>query len=418
MPKITERAILFYKYFWTVLGIAFFLSIFTFCLNRLIDPYGLYESPRYKGLNINKPKLASNVRLAKMIAIKKKKPKAIVLGNSRAEYGIDPNHQGWSTTNVYNLALAGGNMYEAWRYLQYAYAIEPLNELVLMLDFSMFNAAFNRRLNLNNDEFLDGQLTHTIEGNAYSTFAIPTEAYALWSWDTLINSALTLLNNNDPKQEIYLDNGMRERTHNQNRIGEGHRKIFISAEETHFLNAFNKFSFSENGLDNFEIFEKILIFCHQHNIKLHLAISPIHARLLETIAVKNIYNFYEMWKIKLVQINESASKKLGKSPFSLWDFSGYNSMTTEAVPVMDDITAQMNFYWESSHYKAELGDMVLDRIFYFKTGAKKVPNDFGMLLTSDNIETHLSKIRDDRRTWLLKNPEDAAEIRGFSSLEF
>jgi len=43
----------------------------------------------------------------------------------------------------------------------------------------------------------------------------------------------------------------------------------------------------------------------------------------------------------------------------LWDFSGYSSVTTEALPASGS-HAEMEFYWDSSHFKDIVGDFVLD----------------------------------------------------------
>src|SRR4051794_35563137 len=47
----------------------------------------------------------------------------------------------------------------------------------------------------------------------------------------------------------------------------------------------------------------------------------------------------------------------------LIDFSGYNEFTTEPVPSDGDRGAQMQWYWESGHYKSALGDHILATIF-------------------------------------------------------
>ncbi|MFC1932391.1 hypothetical protein ACFLXU_02005 [Chloroflexota bacterium] len=51
----------------------------------------------------------------------------------------------------------------------------------------------------------------------------------------------------------------------------------------------------------------------------------------------------------------------------------------------------MQWYWDSSHYKKELGDLMLDKIFNYHESGRIVPDNFGVLITSDNIERHLEK---------------------------
>lgn len=65
------------------------------------------------------------------------------------------------------------------------------------------------------------------------------------------------------------------------------------------------------------------------------------------------------------------------------DFSVYHPFTAEKVPT--DKNTKMKYYWESSHYKNELGLIVLDRL----VGDSKY-EDFGMELNLDNIDTYLA----------------------------
>jgi hypothetical protein len=64
--------------------------------------------------------------------------------------------------------------------------------------------------------------------------------------------------------------------------------------------------------------------------------------------------------------------------------------TTESVPISGDNTTML-WYWESSHYKKDLGDLVLDRIFDYSDIGRRVSDDFGVRLTSENISSHFAK---------------------------
>ena len=66
------------------------------------------------------------------------------------------------------------------------------------------------------------------------------------------------------------------------------------------------------------------------------------------------------------------------------DFSVYHKLTAEKVPVNSDI--KMRYHWESSHYKNELGHIVLNRLI----GDSKYKN-FGIKLNLQNIDKHLKQ---------------------------
>lgn len=66
-----------------------------------------------------------------------------------------------------------------------------------------------------------------------------------------------------------------------------------------------------------------------NNIELLLFISPVHARQLEVIRLSNLYPTFEQWKRDMVKvIAEDVEQHPDKSPIQLWDFSGYNLLTT------------------------------------------------------------------------------------------
>jgi len=72
-----------------------------------------------------------------------------------------------------------------------------------------------------------------------------------------------------------------------------------------------------------------------------------------------------------------------------YDFSGFNSVTTSA----------MNYY-EESHYRYRVGDMIIARIF--GSDAVKLPDDFGVLVTKQNIGRHLETQKRELEQYLRK----------------
>jgi hypothetical protein len=62
---------------------------------------------------------------------------------------------------------------------------------------------------------------------------------------------------------------------------------------------------------------------------------------------------------------------------SFYDFSGFNSVT---INPMD--------YFEESHYRYKIGDMIISRIYGHDIAA--VPRDFGVLVTQHNVAQHIS----------------------------
>jgi hypothetical protein len=100
----------------------------------------------------------------------------------------------------------------------------------------------------------------------------------------------------------------------------------------------------------------------------------------------------ETGKRALVRLltREAAGRPADTVP--VWDFSGYSTITTEPLPRLGS-PDEMKYYWDSSHFKSRVGDLVLDRIFATGQGDDALRADFGVLLAADTIEETLSSQR-------------------------
>ena len=107
---------------------------------------------------------------------------------------------------------------------------------------------------------------------------------------------------------------------------------------------------------SYENFIEILTDAHENNVTLDIAISPLHARLLETMDYRVGLDaaWYE-WKKQITAVNEEVAKRLGKKPFRIVDFGVYNEITAQELP--KDADQISPYYWEASHYNARLGDI-------------------------------------------------------------
>ena len=115
----------------------------------------------------------------------------------------------------------------------------------------------------------------------------------------------------------------------------------------------------------------------------------------------------------MVKINREESDQAGKTAYSLWDFSGYNSITTETVPAAGS-PDKMRWYSDSSHYNRACGDLILDRIFGHHDPARLIPQDFGTLIDERTIDAHLSDIREARAQYSETHPADVQEMAALS----
>jgi hypothetical protein len=390
---------------------AFFIDMLalvgTFGLfNLSVDPYGMFGMPLVQGINANKPELVTHVRLGKAGLVRRVKPKGIILGSSRVEFGLDPKHPGWRTTPVYNLGIPGLNTYELMRFFQHAHSIQPLERVVIGLDMFQFNI-----WRANREDFEDELLLGGGEGGAVVLFGVAGRVVQMLLSADMFASSLATLTRQD-RENMYLRDGSRDQELLRRegvRWGPRRRKFRNGASvarETYDRK--HGFRNAGTGVSSFDYFRRILETAHRDSIDLRVFISPPHAWFLESFAAFRAWESREEWKRRLVEVNDEVAANYGNRPFALWDFSGYHAYSLEAVPPWDDNESPMRWYFEAFHYTQELGNLMLDRIFGYS--APGVTDDFGVQLTG-NIDVHLATIRDAQRRYRGTYTEDVREMR-------
>jgi hypothetical protein len=355
----------YYKFNLTLLLAASLPMLLVGLFNYTIDPYDVLKSPTIEGVNYSKPDKLKNTRIFKAVDIINIKPVTIFLGSSRTDYGLDPQHPALNNSQpAYNSAIGAASPYEMLAYLKHAIANQKDLKLVVVgLDDFMFN-----ELNGRNDRNLDKRL-------GISSFKIQDAIEFLFSFDVLSASIETLQSNlTNPNYLSYNPDGrLNLRPLDKNKEATKYR-FGINLEV--YFKSFPEYKFSTVFLNDFR---EVVELCRKKNIELKVFISPAHITQLEAIRMAGNWQMFEKMKRELVKITP------------VWDFSGYNSVTSEPL------TNKIENYLDSSHYRKEIGDLILNRIFNYHQD--RVPSDFGILLTPENLESHLEKIRDDREKW-------------------
>jgi hypothetical protein len=374
------------------------------CFNWLINPYGIWNMPNIQGLKTAAYKPERYERIFKTVKLARDDADTIILGTSRSDLGLDPNHPALGQ-NAINLAIPGQPYRESRMLFDFLAEHQKMKTTVIGLDFFAANS------------YLPVPEDFVIEN-----FSNERRWRLILSASTLSDSIMVISKKAAPSGAgEYSAKGQKLRSAEQVLAEGGYRKV-TSLWERSFLTqaylpqpecSFN-FAASNNWLAPLEEIRSILAHAHRDHITLKLLISPSHARQWETLAAVDLWSKWEEWKRRLVKMNEEEARRAGQLPFQLWDFSGYNSITTETVPTVGDTKSMMHWYFDSSHYTPAAGDLVLDRIFNYQSPKRTVPDDFGMLLNSNNIDVHLANVRAERVLYRRTHSEDVAEIEAMA----
>ena len=393
--------------------IIFFLSVSQVFLliaiiNWWVDPYGIFHTEEY---NPQKPIwMSKQLRLAKAYKLKKLKPKGIVMGTSSSLLGIDPDHPGWNknTQPRYNLGLPGANPYEILRYFQLSQAVSPPKQILIGLDFVVFNRFYPLSDDFNESHMvvpkeggLQGHLHYNIEQTLLSLSAIKASQKKLFYRG----------------KGTHFSNG-REFAEITNSQLKNNRLILMASAASYvpkllFPPPSHRFClYDETGGNyNFLYLRKILEISKENRTDLRLFIQPKHVYLLEVLKILGMMEDYENWQKELITLVDDVNKEYpGSHTFPLWNFGGYNSVTMAEIPPAEDPNSSMFWYLDVGHYKKDLGDLVQDRVFSLNQAGRKVPEDFGVLINSVNIDLHHTTQKIKQRQYMKTYPKDIKEL--------
>jgi hypothetical protein len=399
------------------------LSASGITFNFVVDPY---SSDRFfHTSDVARPGIYRRVKLAKAYDIRRIRPEAIVLGSSRSHVGLRMSHPGWTVppSARYNGAFDGATTKEMFAYLLHAQSVHPVKQVVLGLDtWHLTRAAAFTRPDFDPDIlFQPDRPWH----NAQTYLA---DLSLLGSIDTVWASVVQLTQRIAEPQWLAPD-GQRLGEIFFRQVEPGYRSSpgayfrDIDRQEVGFVldtdlpaSGSRKRSTNTNETaTSFDYIAKIVEFCRENQIDLRLFITPAHAHQMEIISAIGGWSQLESGKRDLVKLlANDAARHPDVRAFSVYDFSGYSSVTMDIVPGPGE-TRELADYWDSSHFKERVGDWVLDRLFGFEQASDRVPDDFGVLLDPTTVDAALIRIRDAQNKYRIQFPADVGFIRALIS---
>lgn len=363
------------------LAIATAGTIAVAALNAIVDPKALWwpshgSFERVAGLE-------GGGRLNKTEHLARGHWQGVVLGTSRCLRGIDPAHVGWDGIRVYNACLPAANMLEIAAIGRFALARNPeLRRAVIGLDFVSFTS---RRA-------LAAEWKTT---RAAGQLPLEIALNYVVSFDTLSHTIDTIGATILGQRTILGDDGFADWTIDPPRAAP--RVRFDRTLGENFLIDADNYGAYRYAPDRVSALQGLLAALRAAHVETLLYISPIHARQLEAIYDVGLGDIYEAWLADMARVSAEAGAPL-------YDFGGYNSVTMEPVPPAGD-RREMRWYWESSHFRSETGDLILARL-----RGREAPADFGRRLTPDQVPSAVAELRAGRARYVREQPFEVREV--------
>lgn len=351
--------------------------IFSIGLNVLADPWSVFETPRLSGFNSIKVGLDGQSCLYKACQIRRQKPSALLLGSSRVMAGFNPDYlEKLTGEKAYNAGFAGATFDEIFHYFQYALHMQPeLKVVVIGIDVFGFNANKTQRPDFSKDRLKGSFLT-------FSDFGMAT----LNKQALLASLSLIKANYAGEAEVTFQENGQ----YNPNMMLKDTNPI-LAKGDVNFLplmfqtrDFYKDFTLSHSRLD---LFKQLVQTCKERNINLYVFFCPSQAIYWESLYRMGLEKHVEDLKFQLASI------------YPIWDFSTYNCVTTRSAE------KDQPFYFECSHFKPLIGNLILDRLFDYP-----IPFQFGDVLTPETFAEQMAQAKRDRQSWIADHEELVKEL--------
>jgi hypothetical protein len=335
-----------------------FMIVFAFsivALNYLANPYRLFNTFDPLVLDAKKPRPEKYQQQIRTAVAKNIPSDVLILGNSTLEIGINPDDPMLAPIGLsfYNHAIAGHNLHDVSLGLDEILKVWKPKYVLINASLADF---------IHSAEIEKKRLTAIAEGDL--------RVKALFSIDTVLDSLRSLLINFQPNIQTITARG-----HNPMNVAElgakrtGYKQLFDVAESRIMQMMLNyqggkgvsPIERSTSISDYSSLVKKLV----DSNIKVIVIISPLHKSYQQGLRKFNLLETQFQWKIALVQ----ATQNLNKSEnIRLLDFGCADKWLSETIPTRTDRNTIMANYWDSEHFKANVGTEIIREIFTAQAG--------------------------------------------------
>ena len=361
----------------------------------LVDPYRLYRLAEQPGINQIKTQPERYQKEIKLSGARATAADLFIVGNSRAEIGLDPDYPALSDGGLrpYNLALAGTR-------------IQVAREQLEQLGASGQHA---RRL-IVGAEFLDFPIDPDTPQQPAPPTRFPTLASslawrfdALFSIDSVADAIKTLRSQHNPDAPSMTARGFNPlREYQQMARDEGYYALFRQRAQDYaarFKRAPRGLVTRSGSAREFDQLQAVLARGAHDGATVDVVIYPYHAQVMALFEEAGLAPLFEQWKTLLATQVATLRAAHPGARITLWDFSGYAPYQCEAIPAKGDRKAVTRWYWEAGHFKAALGNVMLARML-----GNGGDSDFGTALTPAGIDANRARVARERAACLAANP--------------
>jgi hypothetical protein len=356
-------------------------------LNYLVDPYLIHawDSAQVQRLRSTQEKLSA---WSKTYAVARFKPEVLYLGNSRTELGLPADWPAFEGRTVFNAALSGASLADMILMARHAANVRPLDTVVWGLDAPSFAMVAG------NTDFVPELVA---DGPFYPLRRSLLTFQRVLTLE-MVGDSLRQLSGQQARicRSSLALNGQRDGACMAYRIhGWGGTQAAVAPRTREYLHGAGP---TEEGMQ--ALATSLSALCADAT-RVRLYINPTHAMTQDTLYWAGKWPAVERWMAALAALAEG--ERARGCDLKVYDFAGYNNVTSEAIPQVSGRSDMVN-YWEPSHYRDRVGRMILARMF----GGGTAPEDFGVELTPAVLPAYLKQLRVARERYHRVHPLETA----------
>ncbi|SEN80603.1 hypothetical protein SAMN05428959_103214 [Duganella sp. CF517] len=359
-------------------------------LNYHVDPYltHQWDTPQVRELRPGREKLSA---WGKTYALARFRPGIVYVGNSRTELGLPTGTALFAGKDVFNGGLSGASLGDAIAMVRHAGAVSRLRTIIWGIDAPSFsmetgNTDFDRDLVARDRSYLLRRGLINVKRALTTDMTMDSIRLLRGTFGRSCHSSLAFYGQRD-------DACVRDRID-----GWGGTSKAIVPRLQEYIQGTGPTAEAMSGLD-----ESLAALCNAGS-KVRLYINPTHAMTSDALYRAGKWTAMEAWQQRLAGLVQR--HRAAGCDARIFDFSGFNSITTEPVPQASG-ASDMLYYWETSHYRVNVGAMILERMFGHGDG---VPADFGIELTPRAVAGHLAAQRAARDRYHLEHPHESRMV--------
>lgn len=360
-------------------------------LNYQVDPYLIHQwgTPQVQRLRPDRERLSA---WGKTYALAKLRPAVIYAGNSRTELGLPTQTPLFDGKVVFNGALSGASLGDALDMVRHAAVVSRLDTVVWGVDAPSFsmeigNTEFDRELVASDRYYLWRRGLLNVKRGLTMDMTMDTLRLLNGSYGQSCHSSLALY-------------GQRDEACVMDRIGRwGATGKGMLPRTREFVRGAGPTPQAMQALD-----ASTRALCRD-GTRLRLYVNPTHAMTIDALYWSGKWPALEAWLGWLAELAQARRNE--GCDLRVYAFSGFNRITTEAIPQVSG-REQMQYYWEASHYRVNVGHMILARMF---GGGQADAGGFGAELLPSAMPAYLAGQRAARDRYHLVHAEETRLAR-------